>query len=243
MNLVDALLESIEARDETVKNVLVGLHWIGVESRFSAGMAHVSKGGEGLALKDAGAILGRNTREIAARLRSWAALDACLGLAALCSLIEPEGDPVNVNEYILSNAPGRVVTCIGRFPFYPKVQRVAKWSYLLEMNPRPRELPLSAAEEVIPKSDLVVINSTTLINKSLQRLLELSRGKTCVVLGPCTPMSDVLFDFGATVIAGVRVVDPHRLFLSLAQGVMLFRDIQGIQSIARFRDRQNRWKE
>jgi uncharacterized protein len=236
MQLVDTLLESVTTRDETIRSVLVGLHWIGVESRFAAGMAHIVKGGEGLALKDAGNLLGRNTKEIAARLRSWVTLDACLGLAALCSLIEPVGDPVNVNDYILSSAPGKVVTCVGRFPFFPKVQRVAKWSYLLEMNPRPRELPTCAAEEVIPKSDLIVINSTTLINKSLQRLLELSRGKTCVVLGPCTPMSDVLFDFGATVIAGVRVVDPERLFLSLTQGVKLFRDIDGIQSITRFKN-------
>lgn len=235
MNLVDALLDSVAGRDETVGNVLVGLHWIGVESGNGCGMAHIHKGGECVALKDAGNILGRKTGEIAARLRSWVPLDACLGLAALCSLIEPEGEPVNVNEYIIANAPGKVVTCVGRFPFYPKVQRLAKWSYLLEMNPRPRELPICAAEEVIPRSDLVVINSTTLINRSLQRLLELSKGKTCVVLGPCTPMSDVLFDFGATVIAGVRVVDHHKLFPSLAQGVKLFRDIQGIQSITRFK--------
>jgi uncharacterized protein (DUF4213/DUF364 family) len=106
---------------------------------------------------------------------------------------------------------------------------------LLEMNPRPRELPTFAAEEVIPLSDLVVINSTTLINKSLQRLLELSRGRQCVVLGPCTPMNDVLFDYGATVIAGVRVMEPVRFFRSLSQGVKLFRDIDGIQSVTRFK--------
>jgi len=235
MQLVDTLLESVSAREESITKVLVGLHWIGVESRFAAGMAHVPKGGECIALKDAGNILERNTREIAGRLKSWVPLDACLGLAALCSLIDPVGDAVNVNDYILSKAPGKVVTCVGRFPFFPKIQRVAKWSYLLEMNPRPRELPVCAAEEVIPKSDLVVINSTTLINKSLERLLELSRGKTCVVLGPCTPMSDVLFDFGATAIAGIRVVDPEGLFLSLSQGVKLFRDIGGIQSITRFK--------
>jgi len=111
MQLVDTLLESVSARDEMITNVLVGLHWIGVESRFAAGMAHVPKGGECIALKDAGNILGRSSREIAARLKSWVPLDACLGLAALCSLIDPVGDPVNVNDYIVSCAPGTVVTC------------------------------------------------------------------------------------------------------------------------------------
>lgn len=234
MSLVDALLESVAGSREAVANVLVGLHWIGLESR-SAGIAHVFRGGDGIALKDAGAILGRDTREIAGRLRSWVPLEASLGLAALCSMIDPVGEPFNVKDYILDSAPEKVVTCVGRFPFYPKLQRVARRAYLLEMNPRPRELPTFAAEEVIPESDLVVINSTTLINRSLQRLLELSRGKSCVVLGPCTPMNDVLFDFGATVVAGVRVVDPARLFRSLTQGVKLFRDIDGIQSVTRFK--------
>jgi len=49
-------------------------------------------------------------------------------------------------------------------------------------------------------------------------------------------MSDVLFDFGATVIAGIRVVDPEKLLSSLAQGVKLFREIGGIQSITRFKN-------
>jgi uncharacterized protein (DUF4213/DUF364 family) len=114
--------------------------------------------------------------------------------------------------------------------------RIAKKG--LEMNPREGELPPFAAEEVIPESDLVVITGTTLINKSLERLLELSRGKICVVLGPSTPMSDVLFDFGATVIAGVRVVDPDRLFVSLMQGVKFFHKIEGIKPVTRFRNYQ-----
>jgi len=235
MSLVDALLESVAGCDERVSNVLVGLHWIALESR-SAGIAHVYRGGDGLALKDAGVILERDTREIAGRLRSWVPLEASLGLAALCSLMEPEGESFNVKDYILANAPDRVVTCVGRFPFYPKIQRVARRTFLLEMNPRPRELPPFAAEEVIPQSDLVIINSTTLINKAMQRLLELSRGKNCVVLGPCTPMNDVLFDYGATVLAGVRVTDPERLFRSLAQGVKMFRDLDGIKSVTRFRN-------
>ena len=234
MSLVDALLESVASRDEAIANVLVGLHWIGLESR-SAGIAHVVRGGDGIALKDAGNILGRQTREIAGRLKSWVPLEASLGLAALCSLMEPEGEPFNVKDYILESAPEKVVTCVGRFPFFPKLQRLARRAFLLEMNPRPRELPTFAAEEVIPQSDLVVINSTTLINKSLQRLLELSRGKNCVVLGPCTPMNDVLFEYGATVIAGVRVVEPASFFRSLSQGVKLFRDIDGIQSVTRFK--------
>jgi uncharacterized protein len=213
---------------------MAGLHWISVESRFT-GMAHTFRGREGAELEDAGSIMGKPALEIASRLRSWEPLDAGLGLAALCSLIEPSGESVNVYDYILSVAPGKTVTCVGRFPFYRELAGTAVKANILEMNPQEGELPPFAAEEVILESDLVVITATALINKSLERLLELSRGKICVVLGPSTPMSDVLFDFGATVIAGVRVVDADKLFASLMQGVKFYHKIEGIQPVTRFR--------
>jgi uncharacterized protein (DUF4213/DUF364 family) len=234
MKLVDALLESVSGSGGTIRRVMVGLHWISVESLFT-GMAHTFRGREGAELEDAGNILGKDVLEIAGRMRCWEPLDAGLGQAALCSLIEPAGEQVNVYDYILGVAPGKTVTCIGRFPFFRELAGRAAKAHLLEMNPREGELPSFAAEEVIPDSDIIVITATTLINKSLERLLELSRGKICVVLGPSTPMSDVLFDFGATVIAGVRVVDPDRLFLSLMQGVKFFHNIEGIKPVTRFR--------
>ncbi len=235
VKLVDALLESVAGRSEPVRRVLVGLHWISVESHFT-GMAHTFRGREGAEVEDAGNIVGRDAAEIAGKLRSWEPLDAGLGLAALNSLIEPEGENFNLFGYILQAARDKRVTCIGRFPFYPELEKIAANACLLEMNPREGELPSFAAEEVVPESDVVVVTGTTLINKSLQRLLELSHGKTSIVLGPSTPMSDVLFDFGASVIGGVRVSAPDMLFPCLMQGVKFYGKLRGVESVARFRD-------
>ena len=41
---------------------------------------------------------------------------------------------------------------------------------------------------VIPKADVTVITSSSVINKSIERLLELSQGLT-ILIGPSTPMS------------------------------------------------------
>ncbi|HET6420201.1 MAG TPA: DUF364 domain-containing protein [Geobacteraceae bacterium] len=234
MKLVDALLESVSGKDYAIEGCLVGLHWTCVTSS-GTGMAHTLRGREGAELEDAGNIAGRDVLEIASRLRSWEQLDACLGLAALCSLIEPAGDRVNVVDFLLNTAPGKTVTCIGRFPFYPEILKTAKRAFLLEMNPVGDELPSFAAEEVVPESDLVILTATTLINKSMERLLELSRKGITVILGPSTPMSDVLFDFGADVLAGIRVVNSGRLFESVSQGVKLYHKIGGIESVTRFR--------
>lgn len=234
MKLVNALLDSISGTNENIDNILIGLHWISATSRHT-GVSHIFRGDQGFELKDAGSLLGKGVLETASLLRSWQPLEASLGLAAFNSLMEPEGEQVNVHDYILGKAPGRTVTCIGRFPFYPELARIAARAYLLELEPREGELPPYAAEEVVPESDLVVITGTTLINKTMQRLLELSRNGIAVVLGPSTPMSPVLFDFGASVVAGVRVTDPDALRLSLSQGVKFYRRIAGIEPVTMFR--------
>jgi hypothetical protein len=49
-------------------------------------------------------------------------------------------------------------------------------------------------------------------------------------------MSDVLFDFGASVIAGIRVVDREKLLRSISQGVKFYNKIEGIEPVTRFRE-------
>jgi len=234
VKIVDALLESVSDADAIIGDLLIGLHWISVTSR-QTGVAHVFRGDPSFELRDAGRLLGKHVLEVAALLRSWQPLEAGLGLAAFNSLMEPRGENVNVYDYILNIAPGKTVTCIGRFPFFPEIAKVAARAHLLEMEPREGELPSPACEEVIPESDLVILTGTSLINKTMQRLLELSRKGIAVVLGPSTPMSEVLFDFGASVIAGIRVTDRVKLFRSLSQGVKFYKKIEGIEPVTMFR--------
>jgi uncharacterized protein (DUF4213/DUF364 family) len=234
MKLVEALLDSVAGQRRQAARVRIGLHWMAVESRHT-GVAHVFRGRPEFELPDAGALDGKDVLELTAGLHSWEPLEAGLGLAALSSLIDAEGERLNVVDYILDRVPGKTVTCIGRFPFFGRMAQSAARAYLLEMNPQAGELPSFAAEEVVPESDLLILTGTSLINKSMERLLELGRNATTIVLGPSTPMSDVLFDFGASVIAGIRVVDRERLLRSLSQGVKFYNKIEGIEPVTRFR--------
>ncbi len=234
MQLTEALLDSVSGIHGTVEGVMVGLNWTCVESSY-VGMAQTLRGREDVELEGAGLILGCEARVIAARLRSFELLDASLGLAALCSLVEAKGDNMNAVNYILDQAPGKTVTCVGRFPFFKEIENKAARAYQLEMPHHERQFPPLAVEEVLPQSDLVILSATALIYKSLQRLLDLSRNAVSVVMGTSTPMSEVLFDFGADVLAGVRVVNSDCLYLSVAQGVKHHQKIAGIEPVTRFR--------
>jgi uncharacterized protein len=230
MKLYADLLESIRGEDCEVRRVVIGLHWTLVESRH-AGMAHTFRSPSFSETLDAGRLAGQSALCLAERLLSWDPLEACVGLAALNSLIEPRGADGHLDRHLIEMSRDRVVVIIGRFPFNDEVRRVARAAYCLEMDPRPDELPAAAAEQVIPGADLAVISATALINKTMPRLLELSRQRRCIVLGPSTPMNHVLFDHGVEVLAGVRVIDADLLARCLGEGVKKFKHLLGIQPI------------
>ena len=66
---------------------------------------------------------------------------------------------------------------------------------------------------------MVIITGSALINKSLERLLELSRSAKAytVVLGPSTCVNKVLLDYGADLLGGVQVVKPEMVLKKLSQ--------------------------
>jgi uncharacterized protein (DUF4213/DUF364 family) len=234
LSLEEALLSSVGKRDSTVERVCVGLHWTAVRSA-KVGMAHTYKSARKVELEQSGALEGTSAAAMAHRILSWEPLEASLGTAAFNSLIEPIGEKGGINDVIMEKAKGKTVTVIGRFPFNDEVREVAKKAHFLEMEPERGELPSHAAEHVIPISDVTVITATALINHTLQRLLELASGNYAIVLGPSTPMNRVLFDFGADVLAGVRVTEPEALFKSVSQGVKSFKKLSGIEPVCLFR--------
>lgn len=232
MKLIEDLLQSVSGTDCETQEICVGLHWTAVESRF-VGMAHTYKTDDKSELDDSGDLAGRSALELAGRLRSDETLEASLGMAALNSLIEPAGRRANALEIILEKAPGKTVTIIGRFPFNSQVVAAAGKTYILELNPQEGELPASDAPKVIPQSDIAVITATTLINHTIADLLDLAKNVFTIVLGPSTPMNDVLFDYGVDVVAGIKVVDRPALVGSVVQGVKSFKRLAGIEALVR----------
>jgi uncharacterized protein len=234
MELEKKLLASVVDLDARVKGVSIGITWTAVESRF-VGLSHTYQTSEHIDIEDAGNLTLHTAVDLAKRILSWKHLEASIGVAALNSLIEPNGRKGNVKKFIREKARGKVVTVIGRFPFFDEIAAIAKKAYLLEIEPTGRELPSFAAEEIMPKSDLNLITGTTLINHSLQRLLALGQNGYNVILGPTTPLSPVLFDYGAHILGGVRVTDGKRVSKDIMQGMRMSKMIHGIEPVCLFK--------
>jgi len=90
---------------------------------------------------------------------------------------------------------------------------------VLERHPHGSDLPDSACEYILPEADLVFITGTAFINKTLPRLLELSLDAHTIVIGPTTPMSPVLFEYGINEAAGLLLGSvPEKDYESICAG-------------------------
>jgi uncharacterized protein len=224
--LITDLISANKKNDALVKNIRVGVSWTGVHGKYGGvaktyGIPVV----HGNYTKDMGKLTKKTTVELAEYSRSWNLIEASIGVAAINALIKPNGKKnINAQEFILEEGKNKKITLVGRFPIIDELKEVSKELWVLEsdptlLNPKKGIITESAAEYVIPNSDIIVITGSTLINKALERYLELARHEDAytIILGPSTPMSDILFDYGADMLAGVEVKLPDLLLEKISQ--------------------------
>jgi uncharacterized protein (DUF4213/DUF364 family) len=162
-------------------------------------------------------------------------------MAALNALLDVDQaayTEINAEEVILAKGTGRRVAIVGHFPFAERVRRAASECWVVELNPRPGDVPADQACEVIPQADVVALTGTSLINHTFEDLVRLCRPDTFVLLlGPSAPLSPVVFGWGVDGLSGTLVVDPYRVLRSVGQGAT-FRQIKragGLRLLTRFR--------
>lgn len=214
-----------------VKEVLVGVHWTLVQTE-ALGMAYTYRLPHNPPVGQAGRLTGKTAGELASYIKSWNLVEASIGMATLNSLLDLPGKPINAYEYALERAIERRVAVIGHFPFLAQLQAATKTLWVIEKDPQDGDLPDAAAEEFLPKADVTLITGTAFINKTIPRLLELSRGSETILLGPTVPLAPVLFDYGVDVIGGVRITDPGFLRRAVLEGASKYFQLRsGLQPV------------
>jgi uncharacterized protein (DUF4213/DUF364 family) len=234
VKILDELIGSLPA-DAPAREVRVGRFWTGVWSR-ECGLASTPGAGAhehgARFVQDAGSLTGRSALELARLAYSDSPLEAGIGLAAINSLLEVDEArcvELNAGDLLLERGRGKRVALVGHFPFVPALREAAARLEVLELHPRSGDAPAEEADVIVPQADIVAITGSAFINHSLAGLLGLCRADSfVVVLGPTTPLSPVLFDYGADVISGTRVVEPELALRCASEGAT-FRQIRGIR--------------
>ena len=242
MKLLDDLISSL-GEDSPVQEIHACVFWTAVVSR-NCGLASTfhEEHSYHRMVRDVGNLRRKSALELPEYAKSDNLLEASIGMAAINSLIDiDEAECVEENAFdvLARKGKGVNIAIIGHFPWVPELQKVARELWVIELRPQEGDLPAEAAEDILPQADVVGITGSSFINHTIERLLDLSKDSFIVVMGPTSPLSPVLFDYGVDIIAGVRVVEPEKTIHSISEGA-IFRQMQGVRLVTMARELKNK---
>ena len=179
--------------------------------------------------------VGNLTRKMALELAEYAKseslLEASIGMATINSLIDIDESKCiekNAFEIILEKGQGKNVAIVGHFPWIPKLREKVQNLWVLEQRIREGDLPAKEADRILPQCDVVGITGTSFINHTVEGLLNLCKNAYVVLVGPTSPLSPVLFEYGIDAICGSKIIDPDKLIRSISEGAT-FKEVTGVR--------------
>ena len=221
MDIYEDLILSIKDEFDTkIKKLCVGIRWIAVLSKKVGISITYDNFKNQTELEDAGNFDNKKAEELLEFLKTYDTLKIGIGLATLNSLIKPPKDfeLINIFDYLIEKAKDKRVVFIGHFEDIKKLEGIAKDIIIIERKPKEGDFLDTFQEYLIPMGDIIAITGSTFVNKSIKRILELSKGKYVIVFGPTTPLSTILFDYGVDMIGGVISKDDLKVFNIISQG-------------------------
>jgi len=187
-------------------------------------------------------LIGAPLREAAACIKSWNFVEASVGVAAINAYYNnPEVarkngvefsdskwtedrifDPFIMSQNEIKN---KKVAVVGHFPYLENLFDPICDLSIIEWEPQDGDYPISAYEYLLPECDYVYLTCRCVIDKTLPRILELSKNaKRITMVGPGTPLAPVLFDYGIDDLSGFMIKDQPSAFriVSGAEKVVIY---------------------
>lgn len=228
--IIDNLLANLV--DGEIRDVVIGINWTavvvdtgtdircGLASTIFNSLSHTH--GKIPRVPLAGDFAGKSAKEIAQYAVNGDGVSMSIGMAAINALLDrdpSQWNERNAAEVLERVGEGKRVAMIGHFPFVPELRHKVGDLVVLDQNPKDGDLPAEAAPDVLPTADVVAITGMTLLNRSYDHLINLVKDNAFVlVMGPTTPLSPIMFDEGASMIAGAIVEDIPGVLRVVSQG-------------------------
>ena len=225
--------------DEKVSDIRTCVYWTAVTSircGLASSMATSILPSEGHQVESAGNLLPVGARALAKLSLSNRILEASIGIAAINSILPIDESlcvDLNAESEIRSQGKGKRIVIVGHFPFVKSLGADARELWVLELpgRERPGDITGNEAKTLLPQAEVVAITSTALINHTLGGILDLIAPNAYkMMLGPSTPLSPVLFDYGFDAISGSIVVDRNQVLNCISQGAN-FRQVKGVRKV------------
>jgi hypothetical protein len=241
MQLLEELIHSLK-RDLPVTAGVVGSHLIAVASRRLGLAAHLPRveGGKPVSSEKAiFSLVGRSARDLAMWLMGDEWLRAGIGMASLNSLLEIDCGKlreINAKHIIADRAAGKNLMVVGHFPFVNIIRPYVRNLWVMEKKPGAEHISEEEGYQLLPEADVVAITGSSLINHTFGRIMSHCRSNSFkIMLGPSTPLSPVLFDYGLDAIGGALVEVVNTVLAEVEQGAA-FRNLKGVRAVVMAKD-------
>jgi uncharacterized protein len=168
-------------------------------------------------IADAGTLMGRKASELISWIKQPDEIACAIGLATANALFPiPDGAAQSDILEMLSPRSEDAVGMIGYFgPLVGPIRKSCRVLHIFERKPIPDlgVLPDSAAGDILPQCQVVVISATTLLNRTIDELLNhCGSAREIAILGPSTPfVSEPFKKRGVTILSGIQVLDTPRI--------------------------------
>lgn len=170
-------------------------------------------------------LVGKSSHELVDYFGSLSLLESALGLSTVNALVndasaaQAEGDVMNM----LQLTPEDRVGMVGYFgPLLKPLREKVKELVIFEIaEDREEEVcPADHAYGELPRCDIAIITSTSLINGTADGLIEAAKGcREVVLLGASTPLIPEVFKpLGVTLLSGVLIVDVPAILQTISEG-------------------------
>ena len=222
----DILLSGLDG-DLRVRRVVRGVSWTAVV---------LSDGRTGVAMHTAGesvprmfpTLEGLSLREAGRAALSWNFEEASEGMAAINAFYNTAERGEALGGYYTDSAlqgvelAGRTVGFVGHLVKHSGITEEliapAKEVFILEREPKDGDYPDSACEYLLPRCDVVVITGSAAVNKTMPRLLELSRSAERVILtGPTVTLCPALLGLDIHRLNCQAIVEPEAMLETIVQ--------------------------
>ena len=241
MELLKELINSLKV-DLPVTAGIVGSHLIAVASCRLGLAAHLTRAGHGepsFAEKGRFTLVGRSARDLAWGLMGDEWLEAGIGMASLNSLLEIDYDKlheINAKHIIADRATDKNLMVVGNFPFVNSLRSNVRNLWVMERQPGAGCISEEEGYKLLPEADVVAITGSSLINHTFERIVSSCRSDSFkIMLGPSTPLSALLFDYGLDAIGGALVEDVNTVLAEIEQGAA-FRKLNRVRTVVMAKD-------
>jgi uncharacterized protein (DUF4213/DUF364 family) len=238
MALLEDLIGSIRTDDIQVANLIVSPFWTLVTAS-NCGIASTMLDPEARGVELACTVRERRIGDVVQLALSANPLEASVGIAALNSALVGQVDARHYRPYRIPRAGGKTVAIVGDLPFADMLREVAREVWAVRPDQKTGDYRNTEVESVLPKADIAIIDGSAIISKSLEHLLDLSKSCFTAVVGPSTPLSPLLFKYGANQIAGIKVRDEEAATRCISEGIKVISGCRWLKPVVIAGDQQS----